>query len=210
MTEIKLNEFIKLLQPGDIGLTRNPHGLGKLIRFGQDLEGDPSRYGHAFIVAKKPGKEFVANGDLYESLTTIGRTNIKSYLNTEVCIMRHRQMTPERFFLGREELLDNIGQTYPFHRLALHGIDLGLTYLFRGLSFRCLTIPKFVSKTNIDWPVCSEYAAQFIMSAELEFGHPIQFIDKDSWSGINPDHIDDARQYNLNLWQTIVIAQLIT
>ncbi|RLI49285.1 MAG: hypothetical protein DRP09_20800 [Candidatus Thorarchaeota archaeon] len=51
----------------------------------------------------------------------------------------------------------------------------------------------------LDWPVCSEYATQFLLAAGLETG-----FNKQGWRGINPDDFDDVRKRRPDLYTTIL------
>ena len=204
MESIRVDSLIKKVRPGDIGLTRNPQGLGVMINFAQSLEGDKSEFGHALVFGKKVGKEYVANGRIIESVSTISVNHISKYAGVKVCVFRHKCMTENSFYLGREELIDNIGQPYPFHRLFVHGFDMANVALCRFFSFKKWS-PKFrLAKTMpLDWPVCSELTAQFIIGARLETGLPGK-----GWRGVNPDHLDDVRESRTDLYETVYYGML--
>jgi hypothetical protein len=200
---MKVDELIKLLQPGDIGLVRGDTFLSKAIRFCQKLEeGDESVYNHVFIVAKKQGEGFIANGGIYEAVSKLTKNHIKDYIGNQVCIMRHKEMTPEVYKIGIVEVLDNIGQFYPFHVLLLIGVDYGVSWLIRQVTFGL--VKKTPEKMRIsayirpDWPVCSEYGKQLFNTAGLHTGIPIK-----GWAGVSPDDFDDARHKHPEIWETV-------
>jgi hypothetical protein len=200
-TLITVESVMKQCQPGDLVLTANPSGrLGKLIRFGERIEqGDESVYGHAAIMAKHMGIAYEVDGYLFESVKTISRNPITNYKGQKICIFRHKQMTDKKFFLGREEILDNIGQVYPFHRLAFHGVGMLYSWFLRTVFRKKKPWLKPGKLGVLDWPVCSELAAQFLCAAGLETGFAVK-----GWRGVNPDHLDDARQTRTDLYETVI------
>lgn len=196
---VTMDQVYKSVKPGDIGLTASTDStMGKLIQFGQRIdEGDDSKYGHAFIFAKNPGTKFKIDGTIYESVVTLSKNHASKYYGRPICIIRHRHMSEDKFFLGREEILDNLGQVYPAHRLALHGVDMINSWVCRTI-FRCELKFKISRLAPLDWPVCSEYAAQFIRKARLETGWG------DFWRGVNPDLIDNTRTKRTDLYETVL------
>jgi hypothetical protein len=204
MEAITVSNLIEKVRPGDIGLTKNPQGLGVMINFAQGLEGDKSEFGHALIFGKKVGKEYVANGRIIESVSTISVNHISKYSGSHICVFRHKGMTEDSFYLGREELIDNIGQPYPFHRLFVHGFDMANVAVCRFFTAN-KWMPKFrfAKVMPLDWPVCSELTAQFIIGARLETG-----LSCKGWRGVNPDHLDDARQNRADLYETVYYGML--
>ncbi len=109
---LRKTDILTQCLPGDILLTRNPAGIGKLINFGQGIEEaeNKSKYGHVAIFAKCPGTVWQVDGKIYESVRTLSLNHIDKYLDKEVCIIRHTGMTKKKFLIGREEILDNLGQ----------------------------------------------------------------------------------------------------
>jgi hypothetical protein len=202
-------DIIKQCEPGDILLTCNPAGLGKLINFGQGLEdeGRKSKYGHIAIFAKHAGSQWITNAEIFESVTRISKNSIDKYHEQDICVIRHTGMTPERFYKGREEILDNLGQIYPFHRLAFHGLDMVNSWIKRVI-FRRKALLKFryMNFMPLDWPVCSELGTQFLHTSGLKGGW--EDIKK-GWRGVNPDDFDDARVTRTDLWSTILEDQYI-
>ena len=200
----KKNDVLKLCQPGDILLTSNPAGIGKLINFGQEVEGknDKSKYGHVAIFARKPESIFDVDGSIYESVMRISKNHIDKYSGKEICIIRHTGITKENFLIGRKEILDNLGQIYPGHRLLFHGLDMINSWIKREIFRRKAPLKfRYMRFMPLDWPVCSELGAQFIHKAGLEGGWEAY---KKGWRGINPDDFDDCRIKRQDLWQTIL------
>jgi len=206
-----LDELVKRVRPGDIGLTRNPAGLGKLINFGQGIEegNGGSKFGHVVIFAEFP--EGVADstaGRIYESVKTISMNRIIDYHNVEMMIIRHRKMTRSLFYLGRKEILDNIGQIYPAHRIVLHGFDMINAWIKRKvLRMKKPLVFRYMKLMPLDWPVCSELGAQFIHKAGLDGG----WEDKKSgWRGVNPDDFHDAATARNDLWEVVLEGTLVS
>ena len=195
-----ITDVLALCEPGDIGLTKNPNGIGKLINFGQGLEDGTgkSTYGHTFVFAISDTHEFNVNGMIYESVMRISKNHIRKYHQKEMCIIRHKSLDEQKYFAGEEELLDNIGQIYPVHRLLFHGFDMVNAWIKRKFSDKSLKF-RYMKFMPLDWPVCSEYATQFLLAAGLETG-----FNKQGWRGINPDDFDDVRKRRPDLYTTIL------
>ena len=171
------------------------------------MQGDASRYGHV-LVFDNGGSGFF-NGQILESTWRIGPNHIKKYVGQEILVIRHVAMTYSRYQLGRQELEDNFGQYYPFHRLALHGFDIFNDYLLRKMSFGHWNLPKGMYTSRmlkfIDWPVCSEYAAQMLQECGLtETG-----LRLPGWKGLNPDDFDDARLHRPDLWLVVCQGKIL-
>lgn len=198
------NNILSQCLPGDILLTSNPAGIGKLINFGQGIEEaeKKSKYGHIAVFAKCPGTVWQTDGMIYESVTIISKNHLDKYDEKEVCIIRHSGMTEKKFYIGREEILDNIGQLYPAHRIIFHGLDMTNSWIKRVIFRRKAPLKfRYMKFMPLDWPVCSELAAQFIHKADLKGGWESH---KKGWRGINPDDFDDARFDRPDLWTTIL------
>lgn len=221
------SEVLEMLRPGDIGLVRSSHIFGKLIRFGQRLEdGEISPYNHAFIISvpkdtrlrnthideegrrlKRPRpainpRQYYADGTTAESLWHICHGELKAYINKPIAIGRHINMNQFRFACGYREILDNIGQVYPAHRILLHGIDLLRAYLWRKL-IKQQVAWRYSQFGLMDWPVCSELAGQFINAAGLKGG----WEGGEKWRGLNPDHIWDAWcEHSIKLWMLVFVG----
>jgi hypothetical protein len=198
------DDIIKNCMPGDILLTCNSAGIGKLINFGQGIEDGnrKSKYGHVAIFAMEPTSHYhIVDGTVFESVKRISQNPIANYHGQDICVMRHVGMNVGKYFKGREEILDNIGQVYPAHRLVFHGLDM-INAWFKRKVFRRKAPLKFryMRLMPLDWPVCSELAAQFIHTAGLKGGWEER---KQGWRGVNPDDFDDART-ETKLWETIL------
>jgi len=205
-----LDEFLERAQPGDILLTANPAGLGKLINFGQGLEdgngGKKSRYGHVAVVAAST-YDWQVDGTVYESVMTISLNRIRKYYGKECCVLRHREMNKGRYDSGIVEVKDNLGQLYPAHRIVFHGLDMINSWVKRAI-FRRKTPLRFryMKLMPLDWPVCSELGAQFIHAAGLRGGWEDR---KKGWRGVNPDDFYDSAVTAPGLWQMIFEGTLV-
>ena len=208
-----LSEVKKDARPGDVLLTSNPAGIGKLIRFGESIEDCDSsgKYGHVAIIARasedKPEENInTTDGDIYESVMIISKNHIDKYSSKDILIGRHKQMTPMRYFNGIAEVKDNIGQIYPVHRLIFHGLDMINSWIKRVVFRRKNPLKfRYMRFLPLDWPVCSELGAQFFITAGCETG-----IDKDGWRGVNPDDFYDAIISRVDLWDIIFEGQYFT
>lgn len=184
---------------GDIGLVRNPALFGRIVDWGQQLDdGDPARYTHAFIFTGNPD-------EIFQSSLTIGLGSVNHYIGDDFLLIRHNAVSPFKYNQSMASLNKLIGKVYPVHRLFLHLFDALCSRTWRTFSnsplpFRLTTIPS-------DWPVCSELAAMFIVKSGSNGGWVIS--DGKGWSGVNPDHIDDARQAHPELWTTVYEGKLI-
>lgn len=172
-------------KPGDVLLTANSSFFGKAIRKVQGLlePGDKANFSHAAIITDELG-------NLVESVATISENNISKYKGVECLLARHEDMAPDAELLGYSEIVNNIGQIYPFHRLLF--IAFGL------------------SKIHLDWPVCSELVSQYLMGAGIDMG--LMFRGKrwrGGWAGVTPDMIEDAI-YRGGKWKIIAQGQFIT
>ena len=206
--KISINKLITMIQPGDFGLTTNPGGkhgvLGKAIRWATYIEeGDGVEYGHGIVFAKQQGPDYTADGSIYESVMKIEKNHIRDYVGSKICIFRHVDMTEKAFFEGREEILDNIGMIYPFHRLPAIMIDMVIAYTFRKF-FKTTYRKRLIHLFPMDWPVCTELMAQFIFKSGLETG-----LKFNTWKGTTPDHWDDTRKNRFDLYQSVEEGVLI-
>jgi hypothetical protein len=208
-----MEEFMNWAKPGDILLTANPAGLGKLINFGQGIEdagGRGSQYGHVAIVAHSKADRLVwkVDGGIYESVMTIGRNHIRKYHQKRCCLMRHTAMDAAKYFEGLKEVEDNLGQPYPAHRIVLHGFDMINSWIKRAVFRRKAPLRfRYMKLMPLDWPVCSELGAQFIHAAGLRGGWEEQ---KKGWRGVNPDDFYDAAVIRPSLWQMITEGVFIS
>lgn len=151
------------LKPLDFFASRNPQGMGPLIREFQKLN-SPDRnadYGHTGMILD-------SNGTTAEAVRTICKQNLyEAYKGQKVIIVRWNKQTPEAIQKGLDYALPLIGRTYPWYRIIWHAIGIA----------RWLHILKT--------PVCSEYTAAtaYHMDAIMTFG-------KHYW-GITPDALVD-------------------
>jgi hypothetical protein len=114
-------------------------------------------------------------------------------------------MNEARYYKGVTEVIDNIGQMYPYHRIVLHGFDMINAWIKRSVFRRKLPLKfRYMKLMPLDWPVCSELGAQFIHTAGLNGGWESK---KKGWRGVNPDDFDDART-STNKWNTILEGTL--
>lgn len=203
MNTITFDEFIKLLKIGDIGLTENPNGLGKIIKWFQELEGDDATFTHAFLVGDMTLTP--TNGDalIYESNKTINLKPISQYFNKHICIIRHKKMTKKAYKTGIVEVLDNISMIYPWYRLGLIAIDTLINWFLIKIKLKPLS--KLSCLINFDRPICSELVAQFLLKARLK----TLFKKGECWTNINPDDIHDAALSNPKTYEIIFDGKII-
>lgn len=197
MKEISIEQLKGIAKAGDILLTSNPQGIGTVIRWFQELQGDPAFYTHTAIIPDS----FFITGYILDANGTLDYKTIKKYKNKPICVIRNREMTPELYIKGFiNGLSDNIGQRYPYYRLILHAIDNIGNCLLRKFHVK----PKIhtAKLINFDNPVCSEWAAQFFVASGIS-------SFKYDWEGINPDDFDDCRQKYPEDWETIFEGLLI-
>ena len=199
-------------RPGDILLTKNPAGIGRLINFGQQLEdGGNSNFGHVAIVASEERKErgpkyYRVDGNIYESVMTISKNHVKKYGGKECCVLRHREMDPRKYYKGLAEVKDNLGQIYPAHRIVLHGLDMINAWIKRKVSRSSKPLKfRYMKLMPLDWPVCSELGAQFIHAAGLQGGWEDR---KAGWRGVNPDDFYDCAVINPARWELVLEGTL--
>lgn len=109
-------------------------------------------------------------------------------------------MDPSAYENGIMEVKDNINQIYPYHRLIFHGLDMINSWAKRVI-FRSKTPLKFryMRLMPLDWPVCTEMVAQFILACGLEGG----WRNGEKWRGVNPDHCHDVVGTRADLWDMI-------
>ena len=193
---MNISELLQNVKRGDVLLTSNPDGLGNVITWFQNLQGDPSIYTHAALFP------YDALPKIYEANGTLDIKNITQYIGYKICIIRHKFMTDEAYRKGFREIKDNVGQIYPWHRLLLIGLDNGFNWLFKKLRFKFRSkIARIISR---DRPVCSEWVVQFFNSAYIKMG----FVNGECWQGKSPDDIDDARIAHPELWETVYEGHL--
>jgi len=198
-----LKEYKQRAMPGDILLIRSNSLIGKLINFGQKMEDGHSRFTHVAIASwKKDSTLFHVGEKVYESVRRIGLNHIRKYDGCEIAVIRYAGMTKEKYLYGIKEVVNNIGQIYPAHRIIFHGLDMINKWIKRKV-FRSEKplLFHYVNFEIYDWPVCSELAAQFLYAAGLEGGWENKKGKR--IKGINPDDFDDARFDRRDLCTTI-------
>ncbi|MFZ5852295.1 MAG: hypothetical protein ACOYY2_13005 [Actinomycetota bacterium] len=117
-------------RPGDYGLTRIPGVLGWLIRLGQALTGDASRYTHAFVVLP---------GDLIVEAMPSGARVAPLALRAEdwPLAYSHHDLTPKQRQAICSAALSFVGRGYSFANyvsLALLGLGLKPAWLRRHVA----------------------------------------------------------------------------
>ena len=149
-----------ILNPGDIFCTRNPMALGRIINGMQKFwsPDNQSEYSHSGIILDSKENTF-------ESLWTIKRSNLNTYISKKILIGRHINMNSKLFQIGFDKIKHHEGQWYPMHRLPLFIIPPLAKYIATGY-----------------FPVCSELAAKFLYRC---------YLLEENWKGKNPDHIAD-------------------
>lgn len=234
MNEIKLSDLLQLARPGDIGLSENPDGLGKGIKWFQEMAGDEAQYTHAFIFksphySSKPELRFPRNQSgtrvkrntliklsemsrhkipmidigIYEAYKQITCNPLFDYLDKNILVMRHKKMSDRKYKKGVKEIEDNLGQTYPYHRLILHAVDSGINWVLKKLNIKWKCKSAYWLST--DWPVCSELATQFL----LEAGVKTKLAGGEKWQGVQPDDLHDAALKYSKYWKIIFEGKLI-
>jgi len=196
MKKITIKELSAIAKKGDILLTSRSSIISRLIRWIQELDGDKAIYTHAAII---PTSFAVTHYILESSSKSINYHYIEKYHNNLICLIRNNLMTDEKYYNGFVNLLDNIGQSYPFYRLFLHFIDkLGNAVLRMFHVKPYIQTSKLITK---DHPVCSELIMQFLIGA-LDW--------KTDWKGIVPDDLHDLVLINDSKnWQIIFSGILI-
>ena len=203
---MKLETVIQMARPGDIGLTKNPNGLGKAINYCQRLgEGDESIFGHALIFTPPEGRDScLSDGNFIESNTKIRYGHIREYVGNNICIIRHRDMTNALFHKALSVIEGNVGQIYPAHRLLLHLMDVIRGFLYRKITGK--KPPFRFSAIHLDWPLCSELVGQAYVATELPTGWT---LGPGKWAGLNPDHIHDGSLNFPNLWDFVCRNEIL-
>ncbi len=206
MKTITINKLIEIAEPGDLLLTSNPDGLGTVIRWFQELEGDEAIYTHVAIMPQKYVME--RKKMLIEANKVLDYRPIAQYIGKRILLIRHKDMTPETYRKGYKEIKDNLGQKYPYWRLLLHAIDNFSNYFLR--LFHVKPLVHVARLVKIDYPVCSEWAAQFLLEADLDLTRNIlPEMNIKEWGGINPDHFDDWSQMYPMLWERVFEGRLL-
>lgn len=161
------------LHKGDIVCTRSEDMFGGVIRAVQKLwsKDNDARYNHCVIITGE-------NGDSFEALETIRKTNLFIYHYGEECVIfRHALMTDEIFANGFETIKKYENNTYPIWRL-IFGI-----------------IPPFMKNIGSgNFIVCSELASKFLIGCGF-----VEFIP---YLGKTPDDITDMCR-NYKYWGTV-------
>lgn len=194
MKDITLSQVLNHIKPGDILLTAVSSKLSKTIRYLQEFQGDEAIYSHVGIFTK-------LQGTLLEAKRHLDFYSLTDYRNTQICVVRHAELTPAKYQQGLRALEDNIGQRYPYYRLALHLLDNIVNLFKRKVLRRPKIVRPFTSLISFDHPVCSEWIAQFLLEAGVT-------VPWGSWHGINPDDFDDARLKMPTIFQTVIEGRL--
>lgn len=198
MNEITIRELIKIVAPGDVLMTSNPDGLGKYIIMAQEMAGDPAKYTHIAMF----GLPYeIMQGMIYEANKTLDIHQLDQYIGAPICVIRHAEMTLSKYKIGFAEIEDNLGEKYPYHRLAFHFIDSCCNWLLRNLGFKYRT--SIAGKIHLDFHLCSEWIAGHYKKAGLKI-----FPKFDKTGGVTPDDFDDARRMYPELWKTIYEGKL--
>ncbi len=164
------------LQPGDIFCSDNPQSFGLIVNYVQKFWSidNSATFGHSGVILDSIGTTF-------EALWTIKRRNLyKSFLNKKILIGRNKKLNNELFWKGFKEIRKYEGNVYPLYRLSF--------FLF----------PPLAKYTRIlDWGVCSELTAKFLMQCGL----------LDYWRGVMPDYIAEIIKKWKN-WEIIYEGKL--
>jgi hypothetical protein len=157
------------LQPGDCFVVKTDSRIAGLINWGERLKSkdNAADYNHAGIIVS-------GDGTTFESLAHIAHYDIDGYKGYPLYIVRHLEMTPERFQAGYGGINKFDHCDYPWWRLFLH---------LAGLA-------KFI---HWSYPVCSELVGRFLYEAGL--------FKSTGW-GWNPDDFSDLWDESKN-WKLI-------
>ena len=146
------------LKAGDLFAVNSPNLLGKCIRFIEKLWAwdREAAYNHAGVIIGQ-------DGSTMEALLTFRISSLDKYRGQKILIVRHKEMTFEKFSQGLYALNGEIGRVYPVYRLVL------------------FLIPPLAKISTFGRGVCSEQTAKFLCAAG--FGN-VKF-------GITPDNLAD-------------------
>jgi len=153
------------LKAGDYFCVRNDSFLSKLIILQEWIKSldHEATYSHAGVIVD-------SNGTTMESLRKVAHYDLQTHKGCKIIIARHKEMTPENFQKGYNEILKYNGKVYPIFRLVFH----------------LLGIAKFLHTSGV--PVCSELVVEHCYHAGL--------CDHDGY-GWTPDNLaDKMRNYN--------------
>jgi hypothetical protein len=160
-----------LYKPGDLIFTRNPHALGKLIRFFTRRINEAPTYTNHVAGVGPEAKTVI------EALWHVVETPLDQWLKDNPCFEVWRRVgLPDRF---RETIAKEakgyVGRDYGWWKLGLHALDFSLSkfwftdiYLFRRLMFADR------------YPICSWVWAYVYSKFNIVFGVKPSMADPDS------------------------------
>ena len=145
-------------KPGDMAVVKTKSAIAGAINTAQRwLSRDgKAEYNHAFLIID-------GGGNTYESLKKIDHYRLDQYAGCPIWIVRHKQMTVDRFGAGYQAVLEYDGKLYPFWRLPMH----------------FLRVAQYI---HWSFPVCSELVGLFLNKAGL--------FSSTGW-GWSPDDLAD-------------------
>jgi hypothetical protein len=154
------------LQRGDFASVSSGTGISKAIRVIEQMNSkrNVADYTHSLVIDDPYGTTI-------ESLGHIRYNSLDSYIGKEIIILRWDSMTIEKYADGKQAIMDNVGQIYPFWRIPMFIVPV---------------IAKYA--TTRKFPVCSELAAKMLYHSGL-----LEYIGR--WEGWDPQDIADLRFY---------------
>ena len=106
------------VQPGDLAVVQDNTILGPMVRWGERaFMDDAGVFDHGFIITS-------TNGQIIESKLTFRYAQLSQYIGCKIFIVRHKEMTPERFAAGMAVITPDLGKLYPAWRLPLYILGL--------------------------------------------------------------------------------------
>lgn len=208
--DITITKLLKITKVGDIGLTENPNGIGKAIKWFQELEGDEAIYTHAILFGEMtfyPTNPHEAL--IFEANVKIAMQPLCQYLNRNICIIRHKDINENRYLKGIKEVYDNLGMRYPWYRIGLMGLDTFVNAFLRKIKIKALC--KLSKIIHFDRPTCAELIAQFLIKSGVKtyFTKGMNWSNVETWTNVHPDDIHDAALRNPDIYEIIFEGKLV-
>jgi hypothetical protein len=142
------------LNPGDMFVVQNHNILGKLIQEVEDhILKDPGIYTHGGFVTSP-------DGTILESKLHYQYGKLSHYVGRKMLLVRHKEMTPERYAKGFDYVRCDIGKLYPVWRLPLYILGIE-KYFHKGAG------------------VCSEQCGKFLDGAGFNPEHIVYGVSPD-------------------------------
>jgi len=146
------------LKPGDLCVVKTKSAIAGMVNAAQRFlsRDGKAEYNHALIIVDGAGQT-------YESLLRIDHYHLAQYVGCPVWIVRHVEMTGDRFLAGYRNILKYDRKIYPAWRLPMH----------------FLRIAQYI---HWSYPVCSELVGLLLNKAGL--------FSSTGW-GWSPDDLAD-------------------